>query len=144
MKKRLLASLLSLCLMLSLLPTVAWATGGEASGTQETEPTYSNETTVTRAILADLIYQNDHFKTVIGNNTADAGFADIAELTETQKSAINALANAKFISGTGVDDKGKLLFNPSSNVSRAEVAVIFWKLTGSKKVVAAKIECSYV
>ena len=58
----------------------------------------------------------------------------IAELTETQKSAINALANAKFISGTGVDDEGKLLFNPSSNVSRAEVAVIFWKLTGSKKV----------
>lgn len=134
MKKRLLASLLSLCLMLSLLPTVAWATGGEDGGTQETEPTYLNETIVTRAILADLIYQNDHFKTVIGHNTADAGFADIAGLPETQKSAINALANAKYISGTGVDDGGKLLFNPSSNVSRAEVAVIFWKLTGSKKV----------
>lgn len=147
MKKRILASLLCLCLLLGLLPMTALATE-EPAGTEtlqeETEPipvedldqasTYDDSGTVTRAILADLIYQNEYFKSVIGSDTTDAGFGDISSLTDDQKSAINAMANAKFISGTGIDSDGKLLFNPSGSVTRADAAVIFWKLTGSKKV----------
>lgn len=152
MKKRILASLFILCLLLSLFPTAALAaedesTTGEAetvetgSGGTSTETgedsstaTYDNDATVTRAILAELIYQNEYFKSVIGTNTDDADFGDIGDLNENQQTAINAMANAHFISGTGLDSDGKLLFNPSGSVTRADAAVIFWKLTGSKKV----------
>lgn len=147
MKKRILASLLCLCLLLGLLPMTALATE-EPAGTEtlqeETEPipvedldqasTYDDSGTVTRAILADLIYQNEYFKSVIGSDTTDAGFGDISSLTDDQKNAINAMANAHFISGTGIDETGGLKFNPSGSVTRADAAVIFWKLTGSKKV----------
>lgn len=146
MKKRILSSLLCLCLMLSLSPMAALATADTAdtgSLPEETEPipstevdqasTYEDSTTVTRSILAELIYQNEHFKSVIGNNTADAGFGDISSLTQDQQNAINAMANAHFISGTGIDENNKLKFNPEGNVTRADAAVIFWKLTGSKQ-----------
>lgn len=152
MKKRILASLFILCLLLSLFPTAVLAaedesTTGEAetvetgSGGTSTETgedsstaTYDNDATVTRAILADLIYQNEYFKSVIGTNTDDADFGDIGDLNENQQTAINAMANAHFISGTGIDETGGLKFNPSGSVTRADAAVIFWKLTGSKKV----------
>lgn len=157
MKKRILASLFILCLLLSLFPTAVLAaedesTTGEAetvetgSGGTSTETgedsstaTYDNDATVTRAILADLIYQNEYFKSVIGTDTDDAVFGDIGGLNENQQTAINAMANAHFISGTGLDSDGKLLFNPSGSVTRADAAVIFWKLTGSKKVDTSRL-----
>ena len=115
-RRRWLASLLALVLAVGLLPTAAWAeekpedTGmlpaepGNAILSEEPTPpsTYSDEIIVTRAILADLIYQDATLKGVIGSNTSEFGFSDIGAdtgVTESQREAINAIANARFISG---------------------------------------------
>ena len=65
MKKRILASLLSLCLLLGLLPTTAWATGGEsegggsttAAGTLSDNISVESTSNVTRAQLAEMVME---------------------------------------------------------------------------------------
>ena len=155
--RRWLALLLALVLAVGLLPTAALATGvpdgtetpmaeSEApmsSGEPTPTSTHTDETTVTRAILAELLYENETLKKVIDDAASgtvppfsETSFSDIGgeNVSPSQRAAIVALANARFISGTGVDDSGKIQFNPTGNVTREQVAVVFWRLTGSKQV----------
>lgn len=139
--KKWFSGFLCLTLLLGLLPTAAWAAEDEQTPSQTTaespaaSTTYQENDIVTRAILADLIYQNETLKKAIdaaGNGKSDVTFSDIGEgtnVTDSQRTGINALAKARFISGTG---DGK--FSPSENVTRAQAAVIFWRVTGSKQV----------
>ena len=152
--KKWLSGLLCLALLLTVLPTAAMATdviegpppATSASGetkdvtipppsTEVQSTTYEDSATVTRAILADLIYQNTTLKSAIdaaGSGQTAVTFSDIGEntgVTDSQRTGINALAKARFISGTG---DGK--FSPSENVTREQVAVVFWRVTGSKQV----------
>src|SRR5699024_6452865 len=91
---------------------------------------------VTRAELAEMLYQDGDgpFKDVINKGTGSAGFNDIGENEEENEEesgydvdAINALANAGILSGTAEGT-----FNPTGEVTRAELAVVFWLVTGSK------------
>ena len=143
--KKWLSGLLCLALLLTVLPTAAMATdviegpppATSASGetkdvtipppsTEVQSTTYEDSATVTRAILADLIYQNTTLKSAIdaaGSGQTAVTFSDIGEntgVTDSQRTGINALAKARFISGTG---DGK--FSPSENVTREQVAVVF-------------------
>lgn len=123
--KRWLSIVLCLVMVLGLLPATALADGPD-SGSGE----LSKETECTRARLAELIYADESLKALIGSNTADAGFSDIGSgtsVTEAQRDAINALANAGIVSGTS-----PTTFSPSKTVTRAEVAVVFWRATGCK------------
>ena len=147
--KKWFSGFLCLTLLLGLLPTAAWAAEDAGTLPDETDlaalsesedvdsASYADNTVVTRAILAELIYQNETLKGVIGSDTKAFGFSDIGEntgVTKSQRTAINAMANARFISGVGLDADGDPLFSPSTEVTRADAAVIFWKLTGSKQV----------
>ncbi len=144
--KKWFSGFLCLTLLLGLLPTAAWAAEDAGTLPDETDlaalsesedvdsASYDDDTVVTRAILAELIYQNKTLQGVIGSDPEDFGFSDIGGLTPAQQDAINALANARFISGIGLDTRGDPLFSPSTEVTRADAAVIFWKLTGSKQV----------
>lgn len=145
--KKWFSGFLCLTLLLGLLPTAAWAAEDAETPLEETDQvtlsedlaraSYEDNTVVTRAILAELIYQNETLKGVIGSDTKAFGFSDIGEdtgVTESQRTAINAMANARFIGGVGLDADGDPLFSPSTEVTRADAAVIFWKLTGSKQV----------
>ena len=143
-RRRWLALLLALVLAVGLLPTAALATGcnGEPECNAEThnEGCKGDKTELTRAKLAEMLYQGGEgpFANVNSASTESAGFTDIGESEENENgydvNAINALANAKFISGTGVDQNGDLQFNPDDTVTRVDLAVILWKLTGSKQV----------
>ena len=144
--KKWFSGFLCLTLLLGLLPTAAWAAEDAGTLPDETDlaalsesedvdsASYDDNTVVTRAILAELIYQNETLQGVIGTNTSAFGFSDISGLSQEQQDAINAMANARFISGIGLDTSGDPLFSPSTEVTRADAAVIFWKLTGSKQV----------
>lgn len=137
--KKWLSSLLCLALLLTVLPTAAWATDSctenlECSANTHTDDCPRNTTDLTRAKLAEMLYQdgNGPFGSVIGSNTNSAGFNDIGEDEEGSESAydvdaINALANAGILSGTAEGT-----FNPTGTVTRAELAVVFWRVTGSK------------
>ena len=139
-RRRWLAGLLALVLAVGLLPTAAWATDcTETLGCTANEHTLycpTNEKNVTRAELAEIIYKNGEgaFQTVNSASTSPAGFSDIRSLKEAQKNAINALANADIIAGTGLGTDGNPLFTPDTEVTREQVAVVFWRLTGSKQV----------
>lgn len=152
--KKWFSGFLCLTLLLGLLPTAAWAAEDAGTLPDETDlaalsesedvdsASYDDNTVVTRAILADLIYQNETLKGVIGSDTKAFGFSDIGEntgVTKSQRTAINAMANARFISGVGLDADGDPLFSPSTTVTRVDAAVIFWKLTGSKQVSLTEI-----
>lgn len=143
--KKWFSGFLCLTLLLGLLPTAAWAAEDAETPLEDSSPStlseesvsataYEDTEIVTRAILAELIYQNETLKVVIGTNTSAFGFSDIGGLSQEQQDAINAMANARFISGIGLDTSGDPLFSPSTEVTRADAAVIFWKLTGSKQV----------
>ena len=69
---------------------------------------------------------------MIGSDPEDFGFSDIGGLTPAQQDAINAMANARFLSG--VKEGNEIKFNPDGEVTRVDAAVTFWKLTGSKQV----------
>lgn len=144
--KKWFSGFLCLTLLLGLLPTAAWAAEDAETPLEDSSPStlseesvsataYEDTEIVTRAILADLIYQNETLKKAIdvaGNGKSDVTFSDIGEgtnVTDSQRTGINALAKARFISGTG---DGK--FSPSENVTRAQAAVIFWRVTGSRQV----------
>ena len=139
-RKRWLASLLALVLAVGLLPTAAWAEGCtenlECAADKHTLYCPKNEKNVTRAELAEIIYKNGEgaFQTVNSASTSPAGFSDIRSLKEAQKNAINALANADIIAGTELGTDGNPLFTPDTEVTREQVAVVFWRLTGSKQV----------
>lgn len=152
--KKWFSGFLCLTLLLGLLPTAAWAAEDAGTLPDETDlaalsesedvdsASYADNTVVTRAILAELIYQNETLKGVIGSDTKAFGFSDIGEntgVTKSQRTAINAMANARFISGVGLDADGDPLFSPSTTVTRVDAAVIFWKLTGSKQVSLTEI-----
>lgn len=136
---------LCLTLLLGLLPTAAWAAEDAETPLEDSSPStlseesvsataYEDTEIVTRAILAELIYQNETLQDVIGSDTGDFGFSDIGGLTPAQQDAINALANARFIGGVELDADGDPLFSPSTEATRVDAAVTFWKLTGSKQV----------
>ena len=142
MKKRILASLLSLCLLLGLLPTTAWATGGEsegggsttAAGTLSDNISVESTSNVTRAQLAEMVYEHASLKTDIDSMAyggSEPNFTDISVseggVTQDQHDAIIALYKAKIISGTTATT-----FNPSGTVTRGEFAVVLWRATGSR------------
>ena len=144
--KKWFSGFLCLTLLLGLLPTAAWAAEDAGTLPDETDlaalsesedvdsASYDDNRVVTRAILAELIYQNATLQGVIGTNTSTFGFSDIGSLSPNQQDAINALANARFLSGVGLDADGDPLFSPSTEVTRADAAVIFWRVTGSRQV----------
>lgn len=145
--KKWLSGLLCLALLLTALPTAALAAGdtGEAgnsecngtlqcSASTHTENCPRNTTELTRAKLAEKLYGHESLKTSIDNmgaNGAEPNFNDITVseggVTEDQNKAIVALYKAKIISGTSENT-----FNPTGTVTRAELAVVFWRVTGSK------------
>lgn len=132
MKKRILASLLSLCLLLGLLPTAALAEGTtpEAATTLSDNTSVDSTEDVTRAQLAEMIYANEKLKgdidSMAGGN-ADPNFSDISSCTEAQQTAIKKLYQAKIISGTG-----ESTFNPSGTVTRGEAVAVIWRAAGSR------------
>ena len=142
--KKWFSGFLCLTLLLGLLPTAAWAAEDAGTLPDETDlaalsesedvdsASYDDNTVVTRAILAELIYQNETLQGVIGTNTSAFGFSDIGGLSQEQQDAINAMANARFIGG--VKEGNEIKFNPDGEVTRVDAAVTFWKLTGSKQV----------
>ena len=143
--KKWFSGFLCLTLLLGLLPRAAWAAEDAETPLEDSSPStlseesvsataYEDTEIVTRAILAELIYQNETLQDVIGSDTGDFGFSDIGGLSQEQQDAINAMANARFIGGVELDADGDPLFSPSTKVTRADAAVIFWKLTGSKQV----------
>ena len=121
--KKWFSGFLCLTLLLGLLPTAAWAAEDAETPLEDSSPStlseesvsataYEDTEIVTRAILAELIYQNETLQGVIGTNTSAFGFSDIDGLTPAQQDAINALANARFIGGVGLDADGDPLFRP--------------------------------
>lgn len=114
--KRWLAALLSAVLLMSLLPTVALAGDTDA---------------VTRAVLAEMVYNKFYADTP----AEDQGFKDIGTeqdgqddpCTDLQWTAINVLAAEGVLSGTS-----PTTFNPTGEVTRAQVAVALWRATGCK------------
>lgn len=147
--KKWFSGFLCLTLLLGLLPTAAWAAEDAGTLPDETDlaalsesedvdsASYDDDMVVTRAILADLIYQNATLQDVIGDDTSTFGFSDIGSLSQNQQDAINALANARFLSG--VKEGSEIKFNPGGEVTRVDAAVTFWKLTGSKQVSLTEI-----
>ena len=89
--KKWFSGFLCLTLLLGLLPTAAWAAEDAETPLEETDQvtlsedlaraSYEDNTVVTRAILADLIYQNATLKGVIGSDTKAFGFSDFGEDT---------------------------------------------------------------
>ena len=135
--RRWLALLLALVLAVGLLPTAALAEEGSctsnidcsASTHEDTCP--KNTTEITRAQLAEKLYNKFY-----PDQTATAqGFTDIGDgqsgttspCTPTQWTAINVLAEKGILSGTS-----GTTFSPSEKVTRAELAVVFWRVTGCK------------
>lgn len=102
---RLLALLLTLCMLLTLLPA-ALAAG---------------ETGITRAELAVLVYEK-FLPTPTGE---DPGFTDIGNCTGKQQTAINALARAGIVNGMAPG-----LFSPTGTVTRVQAAIIIWRALG--------------
>ena len=145
--KKWFSGFLCLTLLLGLLPTAAWAAEDAETPLEESDQvtlsedlaraSYEDNTVVTRAILADLIYQNATLQDVIGDDTSTFGFSDIGSLSQNQQDAINALANARLLSG--VKEGSEIKFNPGGEVTRVDAAVTFWKLTGSKQVSLTEI-----
>ena len=153
--KRWLALLLALVLAAGLLPTAALANGDgtevtdgetDSSGTSGDVETGSGETdeetlsdntpldspdAITRAQLAEKLYN----KFYLDQPATDQGFTDIGDgqsgttspCTPTQWTAINVLAEKGILSGTS-----GTTFSPSGKVTRAELAVVFWRVTGCK------------
>ena len=151
--KRWLALLLALVLAAGLLPTAALANGDgtevtdgetDSSGTSGDVETGSGETdeetlsdntpldspdAITRAQLAEKLYN----KFYLDQPATDQGFTDIGDgqsgttspCTPTQWTAINVLAEKGILSGTS-----GTTFSPSGKVTRAELAVVFWRVTG--------------
>lgn len=113
-------------------------TNNEETGSGETdEETLSDNTPVdstnpiTRAQMAEMVYN----KFYPDQTATDQGFTDIGDgqsgttspCTPTQWTAINVLAEKGILSGTS-----GTTFSPSEKVTRAELAVVFWRVTGCK------------
>lgn len=135
--RRWLALLLALVLAVGLLPTAALAEEGSCTSNIDCsasthEDTYPKNTTeITRAQLAEKLYN----KFYPDQPATDQGFTDIGNgqsgttspCTPTQWTAINVLAEKGILSGTS-----GTTFSPFEKVTRAELAVVFWRVTGCK------------
>ena len=124
--KRWLSGILSMVLLLGLLPATALAAGETLS--DGTDVTSTND--ITRAQLAEMVYEHDRLTTSIelmGDGNSAPNFTDITECTDDQKAAITALAKAQIISGTSEDE-----FSPGGFVTRGEAVVVIWRATGSR------------
>ena len=123
--KRWLSGILSMVLLLGLLPATALASETLSDGTSVT-----SEEAITRAQLAEMVYEHDRLTTSIdlmGDGNSAPNFTDIAGCTPDQKAAITALAKAQIISGTSENE-----FNPGGLVTRGEAVVVIWRATGSR------------
>ena len=110
---------------------------GETGSGETDEETLSDNTPVdsteaiTRAQMAEMVYN----KFYPDQTATDQGFTDIGDgqsgttspCTPTQWTAINVLAEKGILSGTS-----GTTFSPSEKVTRAELAVVFWRVTGCK------------
>ena len=145
--KKWFSGFLCLTLLLGLLPTAAWAAEDAGTLPDETDlaalsesedvdsASYDDNTVVTRAILAELIYQNETLQGVIGSEhvrrLASAISAALPKHSRTPSTPWQTPASS---AASGWIQSGDPLFSPSTEVTRADAAVIFWKLTGSKQV----------
>ena len=57
--------------------------------------------------------------------------------------ASQCLLSRQIVTGQTVEPEGFLLFNPSSKVTRAQVAAMLWRMEGSPKHPAAPLACGY-
>ena len=136
-RRRWLASLLALVLAAGLLPTAAWAEESAEEEKLSDETLLSSEDNVTRAQLAELIYDNDLLKMKIDlaahGNEGTVPFTDLDGTngengcTDEQKTAITALYNAQMISGTSATE-----FSPDDEVCRGDAMLIIWRADGAK------------
>lgn len=105
----------------------------EDGKTQETQDWVGNledNSNITRAQLAGLIYRNEKLKANIASTAyggQDPSFGDISECPVDQVEAINQLYKAQVISGTDATN-----FSPNGTVTRAELAVVVWRAAGSR------------
>lgn len=139
MNKKLLAAILSLCLMLSLLPTAALASGLEPNEPEPSEQSSNSlsdgtsidsTSNITRAQMAEMIYEHPSLNADIDTMAmggAEPDFNDIGSCTDDQKAAITALYRAKILSGTT-----ETTFDPTGTVTRGEFAVVLWRATGCR------------
>lgn len=148
--RRWLALLLAVVIAVGLLPAAAGASGDNNQGTEVVEEgteTTTNtlsdgtavtaESDVTRAQLAELIYDNDLLKTKIDlaahGNEGTVPFTDLDGTngedgcTDEQKTAITALYNAQMISGTSATE-----FSPDDEVCRGDAMLIIWRADGAR------------
>ena len=131
-RRRWLASLLALVLAVGLLPTAAWAEAPAEEEKLSDGTSLSSENKVTRAQLAEMIY-NAFYPS---QSASSSGFDDIGPVeegsteqdpcTNTQRTAINVLVANKIISG-----KTSTTFDPDGEVTFAEAAVVLWRAMGS-------------
>lgn len=86
---------------------------------------------LTRAELAEMIYANGRLRGIIRlaawNETALNEFADIEDCTWEQKLAIQEMAKAKILTGTGPEE-----FSPDGLATRAQAAVVLWRAAESR------------
>ena len=124
--KRWLAAVLSAVLLMSLLPTAALA----GDGTLSDETSVESTAPITRAQLAEMIYDNENLKTQIdlaGGGGTDPDFQDISDCTSEQQAAIKALYKAQILSGAS-----STTFAPDGTVTRGEAVVAIWRAAGSR------------
>ena len=124
--KKWLAGLLCAVMAVCLLPATALASETLSDGTLVT-----SEEAITRAQLAEMVYEHDRLTVSIdlmGHGNPEPSFTDIDDkCTDDQKTAITALAKAQIISGTSEDE-----FSPGGFVTRGEAVVVIWRATGSR------------
>lgn len=110
LSKRVLALLLSVCLLLGAFPALpAAAQEGDPAG-------------ITRAQLAVSVY---HWFLPDAGETK-ANFTDIDTCSQEEQAAINILASAGLLQGTG-GAEGESTFSPSDTVTRAQAAVVLYR-----------------
>lgn len=128
MKKRFLAMLVALCLLLTLLPGTALATDAELLQTVA-DAGLLRYTDFTDKNLDDAVTRMEHTELIAAlmNIEPDFGsepeFSDCGLLTETQKGLI--VATTKFGYMSGYSDG---TFSPEGQMTRAECVVIYCKL----------------
>lgn len=133
--RRWLAGLLCAALLAGVLPTTAWASGngegttGPATEAGEGGESIPDSTLLTRAVLAEKIYEK--FGDALPSGGTAPNFDDIevseSGVTQEQYNAIIALAQAGVLNGTSPTE-----FTPDGTVTRAELAVVLWRATGCK------------
>lgn len=142
MKRRILASLLSLCLLTGLLPfaTVQARAASEGGGTVTEEGSDDGNNAgaseanapayLVRKTLAAILDDNATLHAAMAakeNASIQVSFSDIDSCDVREKAAITLMVQAGVISGTDNN-----LFSPNDTATRATAAVFIWKILGSK------------